>query len=258
MNCSQARKILYPAPAKSAATIETARAMEHVRECAQCRRYFESQTEWSRLLKEKVGTEPAPASLQERVSNLIEKNRASRSPGRGQAQRRRAIVATLIAAVALAAAWLIYRLPSQRLFQTIVEDHARYLNADSQVRSPDPAAIESWFRNKTDFGVRVPALESAELMGARLCFLKQRKAALVFYRKRGRTVSLFQFDSSGVSLLALDQAVIDGVPIWRTSFHGYSLAAFRHRGVIYVLVSDLRESELLELASAAELWYAAR
>src|SRR5215831_13754780 len=89
-----------------------------------------------------------------------------------------------------------------------------------------------------------------QLQQIRLCALKQHKAALVFYRKRGRTVSLFQKNASGINLYSLDHEVIDGRSIWRGSFDGYNLAAFEDRNVVYVLVSDLRESELLEMASA--------
>ncbi|MBI3698529.1 MAG: hypothetical protein HY238_27270 [Acidobacteria bacterium] len=56
-----------------------------------------------------------------------------------------------------------------------------------------------------------------------------------------------------MNLAALDRWEVDGAPIWRASMKGYSLAAFEQRGVVYALVSDLRESELLELASAAQV-----
>jgi anti-sigma factor RsiW len=183
---------------------------------------------------------------------MLEQHGASRSQHGTFFRRRRVLTAALVAVVLLPTGWLAYEVSSQRFFEHVCEDHAKYLNADSQVRSPDPSVIESWFRDKTEFGVRVPTFESASLVGGRLCFLKKRKAALIFYRKHDRTVSLFQFNGSGLSLHSLDRAVIDGVPIWRASFKGFSLAAFQHRGVIYVLVSDLRESELLEMASAAQ------
>jgi len=81
--------------------------------------------------------------------------------------------------------------------------------------------------------------------------LKRHKAALIFYRKEGRAVSLFELSEAGVSLSALNRSVIDGSPIWHKSFNGYSLVAFEDRGVITVLVSDLPEGELLPLALAA-------
>src|SRR5260370_40178090 len=136
---------------------------------------------------------------------------------------------------------------SQGLFQEICQDHAKYLDAQSQLPSSDPAAIESWFRDKAEFRVHVPTLERADLLGSRLCFLKRHKAALIFYRKEGRAVSLFELSEAGVSLSALNRMVIDGSPIWHESFSAYSLVAFENRGVVTVLGSDPVESDLLQL-----------
>src|SRR5215472_10923530 len=91
------------------------------------------------------------------------------------------------------------------------------------------------FRNETEFRVHVPILDKADLLGSRLCFLKRSKAALIFYRKDSRPVSLFELSGSDVSLWALDRTVIDGSPIWHKSFSGYSLVAFENRGVVNVL-----------------------
>jgi len=161
------------------------------------------------------------------------------------------MAAAVIAIAALCGLWLASGTPSQALFREICADHARYLDAEPQLPSSDPAAIESWFRNKAEFRVHVPILESTILLGTRLCFLKQHNAALIFYRSQGRAVSLFELSQSGVSFSALDRTVIDGSPIWHKSINGYSLVAFENRGVVTVLVSDLPESELLPLALVA-------
>jgi anti-sigma factor RsiW len=182
---------------------------------------------------------------------MIERHQAGKS-GNLVTRRSAALTAAGLALAAVPAMWLAYRNHSVAIFREACLDHGKYLNTESEIPSSNPMVIESWFRRKTDYAVRVPSFESAELVGARLCFLKQHKAALVFYRKRGRTVSLFQLDASGISLRSLDHEVIDGRSISRGSFGGYSLAAFEDRNVAYVLVSDLRESELLEMASAAQ------
>ncbi|MGH9674249.1 MAG: hypothetical protein ACRD44_13795 [Bryobacteraceae bacterium] len=243
-----ARKAVYPSPERCALTVQTAQALDHVRECPDCRHYFEGQTEWSRVLRLKAGTEPAPEALRERVAGMIEKHQ--RVPS--QRIRRRVVAAGILLALA-PGLWLASYFRSQLLFQAMCEDHAKYINTESQLRSSETAHIESWFRDKTDFSVRVPALDNAEIVGGRLCFLRGRKAALVSYRHQSRPVSLFQLNGRDVSLTALDRWEVDGAPIWRASWKGYSLAAFEHRGVVYALVSDVRESELLDMASAAQI-----
>ena len=248
MNCSAARKTIYPSPDRCVLSVETAEALEHARQCPECRRYFETQAEWSRLLRVKAGTEPAPERLRERIAGEIESRQRTQGPG-----RRRAILAAALVLACLPALWLAHRIPSQLLFLALCQDHTKYMNADSQLRSSDRAEIESWFRDKTEFGVRVPPLEAAEMLGSRLCLLRGKKAALVFYRQQGRPISLFQINSRDVSLAALDRWEVDGAELWRASFKGYSVAAFEQRGVVYILISDLRESELLRLASAARV-----
>ncbi len=45
-----------------------------------------------------------------------------------------------------------------------------------------------------------------------------------------------------INLRSLDQEAIDERSIWCGSFGGYNLAAFEDCNVVYLLVSDLRES----------------
>src|SRR5262249_34833311 len=186
-----ARRILYPAPGKAATTIETPAATEHLRGCALCQSYFQTQAEWSRQLKEMAGIEPAPDPLRERIAGMIEQHPARRSRRGAFLRHYSPLTAALVVLVLLPAGWLVYRISSQRFFEGVCEDHAKYLNADSQVRSPDPSVIECWFRDKAEFAVRVPTFESASLVGGRLWFLKKRKATLMFVRKHDRTLCMF-------------------------------------------------------------------
>ena len=247
MNCSQVRNILFPTPERALVTIETPAAMNHVHDCQACEAFFEQQQEFSRNLRANAGTELAPDALRERVARLIEKERFR---GRRMSRRFLTTAAAAVFVLGFGVTWLVTRDPEQ-LFEEMCLDHAKYLDAESQLPSSDPTAIESWFRGKAEFRVHVPILDKTDLLGSRLCFLKRRKAALIFYRKDSRPVSLFELSSVDVSLWALDRTVIDGSPIWHKSFSGYSLVAFENRGVVNVLVSDLREDELLPLALAA-------
>ena len=250
MNCSQARKILYPEPAKCEVTTEHAAAMQHARECAECDRYFQEQRQWSQLLKEKAGTEKAPESLRTEVEAAVAHDHGA-APRIWFRTRRLALFAALVITVVIPAVWLTWDEPSVSFFSNMCQDHARYLNGQADVQSAEPEVVEIWLRQQTEYAIQVPSLEDTTLLGGRLCHLREKPAALVFYRKRERPVSLFQFSENGVNLGALNRSVIEGAPIWRGSFHGYNLAAFPQRGLIFVLVSDLRESELLELASEA-------
>lgn len=248
MNCSKARQRLFPQPQLSVPAVDTPQAQKHVQGCEACQRYFAAHAEWSRALQEVLGTEPAPEPLHDRVVALLREG----STKRPQARWLRVGGTAAVAVVALLV-WFAYVASVRNFFRSVCDDHARYMTAQSELQSANAAEIEAWLSPKTEFSVRVPSFESAELVGARLCFLNQRRAALVFYRKHGRPVSLFEFSGSALQLAALDRAVVDGQPMRKMSYKGFALAAFEHRGVTWVLVSDLRESELLELASAAQI-----
>jgi len=250
MNCSQARRILYPEPVKSEVTTDHAAASQHARQCPECDRYFQEQRQWSQLVKEKAGAEKAPDSLRKQVEAAVSLDMGPRPSVRAR-RHRLALLAGLAIAVVLPAAWLLWYEPSASFFSDMCQDHARYLSAEADVQSAEPEIVARWLRQQTRYAVQVPTLQDATLLGGRLCHLREKPAALVFYRKRERPVSLFQFSEDGVNLRALDRSVIEGSPIWRGSFHGYNVAAFPQRGLIFVLVSDLREGELLELASDA-------
>jgi anti-sigma factor RsiW len=251
MNCSQARNTLFPIPEKALVTIETPGAMDHLRDCEACQAFFEQQREFSKSLRAKAGVEPAPDALRERMARVVETHRAAALRLPRTRRKVLMVAAAIVLTLGMGGLWLASRTPSQALFQEMCADHAKYLDAQSQLPSSDPAAIESWFRDKAEFRVHVPTLESTKLLGSRLCFLKRHKAALIFYRKNGRPVSLFELSKAEVNLSSLNRTVIDGSPIWHESFNGYSLVAFENRGVVTVLVSDLQEGELLPLALAA-------
>lgn len=248
MSCAHARKLLYPNPEQAEVTIEHSEALAHLRSCDDCQRLFEARASWVGEIKSRLPPVAAPNDLRQAVTEIARPRRA------GLLSRRSTpVVAAAVLLSALAVGWLVSRANSQGFFRSICEDHAKYLTAESQLQATDPSQIENWFREKTDFGVRVPALETTNLLGARLCFLRERKAALIFYRRSGRPVSMFQLNAKDVSLAGLDRSVIDGAPFWRMSHKGYALAAFEQRGVVFVLVSDLRETDLLQMASMARI-----
>lgn len=247
MTCSEAGRVLYPNPEQAESTIARAEALEHLASCATCAEEMRRSVAWGALLRERLPHEEAPESLRESLHRMATDETPATRPGR---LTRRALPAAIVAGAA-GAWWLLYP-RSDGFFRQVCEDHAKYLAGQSEISSADPAAIEAWFQDQTGFAVHVPRFEQASLRGGRLCFLRGKRAALVFYRRRERPVSLFQFPAEDVNLRELEHSVIDGAPVWRGSYQGFNVTAFEQRGMIYTLVSDLRESELLQLASAAQ------
>ncbi len=251
MTCRQARTALYPVPALAAVRIDMADASRHVAACEECQLYFKNQARFVADLRTTCQSIPASDALRQRVNDEI--GRYWRAPADGKFHSLRARM--LIASVGLALAsgffaWFLPRSPSRDFFNELCADHSKYLDAQSQIRTDHPETIQHWFLDKAGFRVNVPRSPETQLLGARLCFLKEHRAALIFFRKEGHPISLFELSSSEVSLRPLKHSVIDAMEVWHDSINGYSLVAIQNQGVVSILVSDLRESDLLGLASA--------
>lgn len=250
MNCSAARLVLYPRPELAETRIDIAEASRHLAQCEACQDYFRSQDAFASDLA--LASKPVAASdaLRQRVSREIENHRrASNSQGKLLWWRLGAIAACAAVLIVGWSAWSLRRASSREFFDEVCADHAKYLEAQSQIQTDHPETVERWFRDKAGFRVHVPSSPEAQLLGARLCFLKTHRAALVFFRKEGHPVSLFELNASEISLRALQHSVIDASEVWHDSLNGYSVVAVRKQGVVSILVSDLRESDLLGLAS---------
>ena len=249
MRCEEVREMVYPTPEKCEFTTQTDRALDHIRNCEACREHYRAQEEWSRSLRAKAGSEPAPDALRTLVGRMVAEA-ATVSAGKLGTRRQWAMAALAGCIVLAAVVWAGSYAGSRLFFQSVLEDHARYTASQPEITASEPREIESWFHGQAGFGVRIPAIDNARLLGGRLCDLRGRRAALVFYRRSERPVSMFLLNDRGISMAALDRWKIDGEPLWKTAWQGYSLAAFRERGLLYVVVSDLREAELVALAAS--------
>lgn len=250
MTCREARLALYPTLETAATTVERVAASQHVTQCSACQQYLQNQVELGRGLRSGLPHTQASQALRQRVGATVEqrRQRSSNTP----LWRRVGLFWPAAALILLVPvfSWFLARTSSRSFFNEMCADHSRYLQAQSQIRAERAGTIQTWLQQKIQFRVHVPQSPDTQLLGARLCFLKERKAALIFFRKNGHPVSLFELDASEVSLLALHRSVIDAKDVWLDSMDGYSLVAIRQRGVVSVLVSDLAESDLLTLASS--------
>jgi anti-sigma factor RsiW len=138
---------------------------------------------------------------------------------------------------------------SEQLASILVEDHARYQSATTEVTSSEPEVINAWFRDRVRFSVQPPRLSDSSLVGGRLCNLRGHPAALVFYRKPQTMISLFVLDGRDIELPKEHLIALEERPCFVTAERGYNVVMWKQRGLLYALVSDLRSAELLQLSS---------
>ena len=181
-------------------------------------------------------------------------------PGRwGRAFQRPSAIA-VAAACAGAAIWFLAGGLSHPLLSphTFIDDgvalHARALPLDYS--ASDPRSAQQWLEGKLDFGVRLPRFaQGPRLQGVRLSSVHQRQAAVVTYslpQADGRRVSLLIVDDPEPQLPGAARRIADR-EVWLSRAKGFNIASWRNDEIVYSLISDLDEEDVLALVQSAEL-----
>jgi anti-sigma factor RsiW len=117
----------------------------------------------------------------------------------------------------------------------------------------DCGSIASWFRGRLDFPVHAPAFANhSNCKGGRLVNVGERLGAyLVLQDSSGHRVALLVYNPGDDSLEAPHRRVINGREIYLGGGLGISSAAYRERGLGYVVTSDLDEDALARMLTVA-------
>jgi anti-sigma factor RsiW len=121
------------------------------------------------------------------------------------------------------------------------------------ITGSDCGSIGSWFRGRVDFPVHAQALgKGATCQGGRLVNVGERPAAYLLYREpSGHRVTLLVFDPRDQAIDAPERRVVNGREIYVETGPGISTAAYRDRGLGYVVTADLDEDTLTRLVTTA-------
>ena len=166
----------------------------------------------------------------------------------------------LAAAAVGAAAWFLAGGLQHPLFarsHSLAEDgvalHARALPLD--YAASDVGSAQKWLSGKLDFGVRLPRFaQGPRLQGVRLSSLHERPAAVVTYflpQSDGRRVSLLIVDDPEPRLPGAARRIADR-EVWLSQARGFNVASWRNDEIVYSLISDLDEQDILALVQSAE------
>jgi anti-sigma factor RsiW len=117
----------------------------------------------------------------------------------------------------------------------------------------DCGSIASWFRGRLDFPVHAPAFAGhSNCKGGRLVNVGERLGAyLVLQDASGHRVALLVYNPGDDALEAPHRRVINGREIYLGGGPGISTAAYRDRGLGYVVTSDQDEDALARMLTVA-------
>ncbi|MEX1243190.1 MAG: zf-HC2 domain-containing protein [Thermoanaerobaculia bacterium] len=189
MTCDRIADLLSPYVDGELAPGERSEIDAHLVGCAPCL----AQVESARCLKHAISRlaerEEPPGAVRARIEAL-----RFQRPAPSYRQR---LLALTVAVVLLSLAGYAIRrhqTPALPFGDELVSD---YLHSLPEVRpvevaSSDPREILAFFSGKTPFAPVVPAVPSAQLVGARLCNVAGRRAELLFY-SHGHSRQNFSF-----------------------------------------------------------------
>jgi anti-sigma factor RsiW len=239
---------------------ERAAVESHLEECIVCRRAVRLHLAIKDAVK-RAAPAVAPIELRQSVRLLLREEEAPGSRWDGVLRSPRTV--GLLAAAVGAAVWFLAGGMSHPFFpgrhSGFLDDgialHRRGLPLD--YAASDVASVQQWLQGRLDFAAHVPHFrQGPALQGVRLSQLHSRSAAALSY-------SVPQAPGSRVTLLIVDDPD-DGDPpgsvrrvadrqVWLSRSRGYNVVSWRTNEIVYSLISDLDESDVLQLVQAAEL-----
>ena len=258
MECAELSSLLPAFADGEIVDAEREEVEAHLASCEPCREAVEAARRFRSFLKEKAAPSRASDLLRARIRQDVARERSAE-----QAKRFGAYLGVAAGlAVVASGGWVLAGAgPAARpeaLVADAVDKHARALPVEV---TPAAGDVDAWFQGKVDFHVQVPRFRSANaprLVGARLANVSDRQAAYVVYGKgdadgaRGRRMTVLVYPGEDVELPSGRRAQVNGRDVVLANQKGYNVALWSRRGVVYSLVSDLDERDVLELVSEVE------
>lgn len=237
----------------------------HMAHCEACRREVEFQAQFKLELREQLGAERAPDGLRQSIMGALEQEAASQAAGRREASRRahhaRIKRAGIMASPLVAALCVVLFLPAFTIapatsgqlpmVEQTVDWHRG--NLPLEIRGSQPEDVARWFSGKVDFPVRPPHFphERAELIGARIANVQDRRAAYLLYEVGGARMSVMMFQGDGLKVPGDRVRELAGRDVALMNAHGYEVAVVQDSGITYTVTTDLSQPEFVKLMEEA-------
>jgi anti-sigma factor RsiW len=241
--------------------VERAEVESHLVDCAACQHAVRIQAAMKEAVKRAAPAVVAPIELRRSVRLALRDDDGPGSRWDGVLRNPRSV--GLLAAAVGAAVWFLAGGMSHPLFPRhhsgLVEDgialHRRGLPLD--YTASDVGSVQQWLQARLDFAPRVPRFrQGPALQGVRLSHLHSRPAAALSYsvpQAEGHRVTLLISDDPDDGDPPGSVRRLPGREVWLSRSRGYNVVSWRTDEIVYSLISDLDESDVLQLVQAVEL-----
>ncbi len=253
MTCKEFEPFLYAYVDGEFEGPELDDAKVHLNECAACRSRVEYEKAFKRRLRNSFQNHSlasSPNALRAKVCACIAREPV---PQKYAYHRRVLLVAPLGVAAACVVAYFVVPNNGGKQIEAVVTASIAHHQGQFplDVQDAQVGRIRSWLQGKIDFAPsRIPEIRNANLLGVRLSYLNGRPAAYVVYDSSDqRRVSLFVFDSP--DLIVNGSKKIANRDVLLANQRGYNVALWKDQEIVYSLVSDLDEQDILKLVKAS-------
>jgi anti-sigma factor RsiW len=248
---------------------ERADVAAHLAGCAECSAAAAVETELSAAL-DRLPRRHAPADLKRRLEALVAPSStpavtAARpvqvAPPRGP-RRWEVWMASFASACAAAALVLVVARQPPRpsvtagadgLVTEAVNDHLRVVGSTHpiEIESGGIHQVKPWFTGRLDFAPRVAFSgdDDFPLVGGSLGYFRDRKAAVMVFKRRLHTITLLIFPPEGLPWPTDRATQLGRLSVTEEASRGFSVLFWRDGGLGYALVSDVNPHDLEALAT---------
>ena len=255
MDCQKFKEKLYLFIDGELDNNESLLVKEHILSCPLCALILENEKKIDLLIRQGIPKMEAPFALKETILNKLEESTKLRFLPRIILQLKPVLVSiSVVLLLAISSVPMIIKKHAVfPVFSESVSSHLKFLQGalPAEIASKSPLEIKNWFQGKLDFAVTIPDLsqKGVNLVGARLCHLKDREVAYLIYEKEAHDISVFVMDIRGLKVPKAKKVSLGNKVFYIESKKGYQSILCIEKGgdVGCLFVSDLPEEELMRI-----------
>ncbi len=263
-SCEQCRKYLAFFLDQALGVKESLDVQEHLQECPECTGLVAAERAVRTVVRQQAATASLPQAEKRRLIRRAMQPRRHRWPQ--WATLREAVQWRDVGlGVALAAAVLLVflspvrdllsRQDTARKFvrETAMAYHT-YLDQDvpMEVKTSDDVQLARWANDVFGHPLHVPCItdKAAQLVGGRLCRLRDRKGLAMKYRHADSDLLVFAFRDAALSLPDRRMTPTEAGRFYVQHVAGRPVILWQRAGVTYAMVGDIDRQALLRVAGS--------
>jgi len=267
LSCEQCRKYLAFFLDQALGVKESLEVQEHLQECADCTELAALERTLRAVVRQQAAAAPLPvAEKRQLIRRAMHQRRHHHWPWlttlREAVQWRDVGLGAAFAAAAL----LVFLSPVRDRFsgddaahrfvhETAMTYHT-YLdqNVPMEVKTNNDGQLARWANDVIGHSLHVPCItdKAAQLVGGRLCRLRDRKGLAMKYRHQGSDLLVFAFRDAALSLPDRRMIPTEAGRFYVQHVAGRPVILWQRAGVTYSMVGDIDRQALLRVASSVK------